>query len=66
MFFINLWFGYSINKPIISELIPNKPAEISGLEVGDTILIVNNSKIETFEDIKENIKDLNGEVRICC
>ena len=60
--FINSWFGYSINKPIISELIPNKPAEISGLEVGDTILIVNNSKIETFEDIKENIKDLNGEV----
>ena len=60
--FINSWFGYSINKPIISELIPNKPAEISGLEVGDTILVVNNSKIETFEDIKENIKDLNGEI----
>lgn len=60
--FINSWYGFNFNKPIISEIVKGKPAEISGLIVGDTIVKVNNIEIETFEDIKNNIGNLNNEI----
>ena len=36
--FINIFYGFSENKPIISEIEPNKPAFQAGLEIGDLIL----------------------------
>lgn len=57
--FINCWYGFSFNKPVISEILEGKPAQVAGLEVGDIILEINNKKISTFEDIKKHISGKN-------
>lgn len=48
---IALGWGATTSKPIISELVANNPAEIAGLEVGDTILKINGHKIKSSDDV---------------
>ena len=60
--FINCFYGFTSTKPIISEIEKNMPADLSGLEVGDTILEINEKKISDFSQLRlmissnENIK----------
>jgi regulator of sigma E protease len=41
-----------VTKPIIGEVLPNKPAAKAGLQTGDRILRINNEKVDDFEDIR--------------
>lgn len=48
---IALGWGAVSSKPVISELVANNPAEQAGLEVGDTILKINDHKIKSSDDV---------------
>jgi regulator of sigma E protease len=41
-----------VTKPIIGEVLPNKPAAKAGLQTGDRIVRINNEKVKDFEDIR--------------
>ena len=41
-----------VTKPIIGEVLPNKPAAKAGLQTGDRILRINNEPVQDFEDIR--------------
>ncbi|HEX6100195.1 MAG TPA: RIP metalloprotease RseP [Thermoanaerobaculia bacterium] len=41
-----------ITKPVISEVLPNKPAAKAGLQTGDRILRINNEVIDDFDEIR--------------
>ncbi|PPR43361.1 MAG: Metalloprotease MmpA [Alphaproteobacteria bacterium MarineAlpha8_Bin1] len=63
--FINIFYGFSENKPVISEIEPNKPAYLAGLKVGDLILEVNKSKVNDLISLKNIIsKNNNKQVEI--
>ena len=48
LIFINIFFGVSIDKPIISQVEPNQPAFKSGLAPNDIILEVDEIKWKSF------------------
>ncbi len=60
LIFININFGISIDKPIISYVEENKPAYTAGLKSGDIILEIDGNKIEKFSEIKRFIKMKNN------
>lgn len=41
-----------VTKPIIGEVLPNKPAAKAGLQTGDRIVRINKEKVDDFEDIR--------------
>lgn len=53
LFVIVIFNGYSSN--VISEIIPNSPAENAGIEIGDRIVSVNGERAYTFQDISTYI-----------
>ncbi len=55
LIFMNIFFGYADNKPIISEIEKNKPAYNAGLKVGDIILKVNDNQIDDLITLKNEI-----------
>lgn len=53
------------NEPVIAQLVPNMPAENTGLQVGDRILSVNGEEIETWSDMSSKIHALpNTEISL--
>lgn len=50
-FFI-FYFGQPTAKPIVSELVPDSAAYISGIEKGDLITKIDDKEIKTFNDIR--------------
>ncbi len=58
--FINLFFGISIDKPIISNVEINQPAFKSGLKPNDVILEIDGNKIEKFSELKKFIEIKNN------
>ena len=52
LIFINCFYGFTSTKPIISEIEKNMPADLSGLQVGDTILEINKKKISDFSKLR--------------
>jgi Predicted membrane-associated Zn-dependent proteases 1 len=60
LIFININFGISIDKPVISYVEENKPAYTAGLKSGDIILEIDGNKIEKFSEIKRFIKMKNN------
>ena len=61
LIFINSYFGLSVTKPVISELIPNKPAIEAGLMEGDLILKVENNEIKSFQDIQKFLSGVDNQ-----
>jgi len=59
--FLNIFYGYSENKPIISQLEKGQSAEVSGLKVGDIILEVNNTTITDLISLKDIISKNNNK-----
>jgi len=51
LFIIALIWGGTSMKPVVSSVEESYPAEAAGLEKGDTILEINDHKIETIDDI---------------
>ena len=49
------FFGIASLKPKISEVVENSPAFHAGLLPGDLIINVNNSKINNFDELVNNI-----------
>jgi regulator of sigma E protease len=41
-----------VTKPIVGEVLPNKPAAKAGLQTGDRVVRINNEKVDDFEDIR--------------
>jgi regulator of sigma E protease len=58
---INIFFGISIDKPIVSYVEKDRPAFNSGMKIGDIILEVDNTKIEKFSQLKEIVISKNNE-----
>lgn len=50
--FLFSYYGKPQTLPIVSEVMPGGVAEEVGLKTGDTILELDGSKVETFEDIR--------------
>lgn len=50
-----MWHGKSMTDPIISSVLPDSPAQEAGLKPNDTVLEVNDSSIESFEDVRQII-----------
>lgn len=51
LFIIGVVFGSPNYKPIIDEVTKDSPAEIAGIQSGDTVIEVNNHKISTTDDL---------------
>lgn len=51
LFMIGVIFGAPNYKPIIADVTKDSPAEIAGLQSGDTVLEINNHKISTTDDL---------------
>ena len=49
LFFLGLIWGPSVMTPTIGEIIPNSASEKAGLEVGDTILKINDKKVNNWD-----------------
>ncbi len=59
--FINIFFGVSIDKPVISKVESNQPAFMSGLKANDIILEIDGNKVEKFSEIKKFIEIKNND-----
>ena len=62
LIFINCYFGFSENRPVISEIEDGQPADLSGLKVGDEILEINDKRIPDFISLKQIILDNNNSI----
>lgn len=54
-----IYVGTSIPK--FSEVIPNSPSQIAGLEVGDTIKSINGEKINDWEELVNTVHNSEGK-----
>ncbi len=61
LIFINCYYGLTVTKPIISELIPEKPAIEAGLMEGDLVLKVNNNQVKSFQEIQKYLVGVDGQ-----
>jgi regulator of sigma E protease len=53
--------GYAPIRPVIDQVGPSTPADRGGLKEGDTILSVNEKKIEYWEQFREVTQSSNGQ-----
>ncbi len=58
--FINIYYGISLDKPVISEVEVGNSADQSGLRAGDTIVEIDGNKIAKFSELKKFIEKKNN------
>lgn len=58
--FMNIFYGYSQNKPIISQVEENQPADLAGLQKGDIIIEVNGNTINDLIALKSELSKFNN------
>ena len=66
-FFIYIAVGFlGVDKlaPVIGALSKDLPAFSSGIKVGDKIVAINGSKVESWDDITPIIKESNGALKV--
>jgi regulator of sigma E protease len=51
-------------SPIIGKVLPDSPAQISGLQSGDTILTINGEEITTWNDVSDHVKSSLGTLTL--
>jgi serine protease Do len=58
------WIGCSLDEGeeglTIAYIVPNSPAEVSGLEIGDIILSVNGKQVSTLFEVQDAFSNLNS------
>jgi len=65
VFVIIMFMTQQVAIPVIGEIVPNSGAQIAGLQIGDRITKVNNTKINTFSDLKFQLSRYsNGEILV--
>ncbi|MGI6680081.1 MAG: RIP metalloprotease RseP [Bdellovibrionota bacterium] len=66
IFVVYFWgIDVPVNKPIIGEVVPDYPAEKAGIKPNDKILLINNKKPKTWEDVSKYIgRSKDGEAKI--
>ncbi len=66
--FVILWFLFIVGMPsldtTVNEVVKNMPAHIGGIEKGDKIIEVNNREIKTWDDLRQEIGNSQGKIRI--
>ncbi len=55
-----LAYGKSVTPPVVQEVVAGSPAQKAGLALGDRIVRINGSKIETFDALSAMVQDRPG------
>lgn len=58
---LSMYSGVPVKEAVIGKVSENSPAQKSGLQSDDKIISINGNKVETFQQIGENILKTNGE-----
>lgn len=58
---IFMFQGYPAPNTVIKSVLPGEPAEIAGIKAGDRIEMINDKKMETWDDITASINNHPGE-----
>lgn len=64
LFFIALIYGATPTKPIVGAVEPNSAAEKAGLEVGNTIISINNKKVSNWDQVMMQLQMVDGSKKI--
>ncbi|WP_066555163.1 RIP metalloprotease RseP [Croceicoccus bisphenolivorans] len=54
-------FGKLVADPVIGEIVEDSPAAAAGLDLGDRIVSVDGTKIDSFDDVREYVIPYPGE-----
>ncbi len=57
VFSLMIMHGIQQPPPIIGEVLPNSPAEIAGIRLGDKVLAIDGSAVKSWKDIQRMIGD---------
>jgi regulator of sigma E protease len=55
-------FGAYIAAPLVGKVVPGSPAQQAGFRAGDTIVSINGTAIESFDEIRGLVWDRGGEI----
>jgi regulator of sigma E protease len=58
---LNATFGLHILPPLVDAVVPNSPAERAGFKSGDTIVAIDGTKIDRFDDLQRIVGSAAGE-----
>ena len=61
LLFMGLIYGVPSTKPVVGAIEKNSAAEKAGLEVGDTILSINDKKVRNWDQILMKLQLINSE-----
>ena len=57
---LNATFGLHILPPLVDAVVPNSPAERAGFKSGDTIIAIDGTKIDRFDDLQRIVGSDRG------
>lgn len=61
---IGLVYGAPITKPVIGAIENNSPAQKAGLDVGDTILSINDKKVHNWDQVMMKLQLINNDKEV--
>ncbi len=64
LFFIGLIYGASPTKPVVGAIESNSAADKAGLEVGDTILSINDKKVGNWDQVMMQLQMVDGSKEV--
>lgn len=64
LFLIGLIYGATPTKPIVGSIEPNSAAFKAGLEVGDTIISINNKKVGNWDQVIMQLQMVDGSKNV--
>ncbi len=64
LYFIIALSSPPVLSPVIGKVMENSPASVAGLESNDTVIAINNIKIESWEEMSDIIKSSSGTLKL--
>ena len=61
---IGLIYGATPTKPIIGAIVKNSAADKAGLEIGDTILSINNKRVNNWDQVMMQLQMIDGSKEV--